>query len=108
MPGSARHRPCAALVADTGYCRANIHNRKEDGWTPLHGAAMNNHLNAMLVLIAARADVNAQSNIGDTPLILAAYRGRAGAFRPLVWPPCDDCGSQRLSKHCSTQAPAPT
>lgn len=39
---------------------ANINNRTEDGWTPLHSAAFWNKLSCVQLLIAAGADLSAR------------------------------------------------
>lgn len=54
------------------------------GRTPLHLAALNNHLQQARDLIAAGADVNAQDARGDTPLHLAALARRLVMTRGLL------------------------
>ena len=44
----------------------------KSGWTPLHYAATGGHLRVAAFLIGARADVNAESPNGTTPLMMAA------------------------------------
>ena len=45
------------------------------GQTPLHIAAFNDHFDIAKLLLANKADVNAQANNGATPLHLAAAKG---------------------------------
>jgi len=45
------------------------------GQTPLHIAAFSDHIDVAKLLIANKADVNAQANNGATPLHLAAAKG---------------------------------
>jgi hypothetical protein len=45
------------------------------GQTPLHVAAFNNRIDVAKLLLANKADVNAQANNGATPLHLAAAKG---------------------------------
>jgi ankyrin repeat protein len=47
-------------------------SRDNFGMTPLHWAAAGGHRNTVELLLANRADVNAQDNAGETPLHLAA------------------------------------
>lgn len=52
--------------------RTGINYKERHGWTPIHLAALHGHLEILIVLIKAGADVNASSNIGLTPLMNAA------------------------------------
>ena len=47
----------------------------ENGWTPLHGAALSGHKEIAELLIAEGADVNADDGGGGTPLHRAAAAG---------------------------------
>jgi ankyrin repeat protein len=51
---------------------ADIHEKDNDGMTPLHWAVVANHSEAVKVLLAAGADVNAVDHFGYTPLLYAA------------------------------------
>jgi uncharacterized protein len=54
------------------------------GWTPLHYAATNGHLDIMEVLFANNAYIDAESPNGTTPLMMAAQYGTADAVRRLL------------------------
>lgn len=57
---------------------ARIDNNEGSGkMTPLHHAAYNNHYNATEILIAAGADINAQTATSLTPLMYAAHNGNS-------------------------------
>ncbi|MDO5567232.1 MAG: ankyrin repeat domain-containing protein [Planctomycetia bacterium] len=56
-----------ALIAAS----AAVDAKQDDGWTPLHWAAKNGHVDAIKTLTAAGADVNAKDNNGATPLSVA-------------------------------------
>ena len=43
-----------------------------DSHTPLHWAAQNGHVAVVKTLLAARADINAETVEGETPMSLAA------------------------------------
>ena len=59
-------------------------NEKSDGdYTPLHGAAENGVLENVKLLIASGADVTAQLTDGKTPLDLAKAQGHAGVVEYL-------------------------
>ncbi len=47
------------------------------GWTPLHYAAANGHLDLCEILIKEDADINASNDLDYTPLHLAAWQGHA-------------------------------
>ena len=54
------------------------------GQTPLHIAAFNNRVDVVKILIANKADVNAQANNGATPLHLAAAKGNKDIIELLL------------------------
>lgn len=45
-------------------------------WMPLHFAALNNNCRSVVILIQARADVNAENGNGETPLYVALRDGQ--------------------------------
>ncbi len=47
---------------------ADGNGRKEDGWTPLHLAAFNEHLDIVRMLLDHDADVNSRANVNESPL----------------------------------------
>ena len=59
------------VMLESGLVDANA--RDEDGWTPLHEAALRNSLAVAELLISSGADLNAKDNGDWTPLHSAAY-----------------------------------
>jgi hypothetical protein len=53
----------------------------DDGWTPLHLAAFNGHVEAIGALELLGADKEAKSARGETPLYLAAGKGHVEAIK---------------------------
>lgn len=68
-----------------------IDSPKLDGRTPLHEAAHNDHAPIIDLLIKKGADINALTDLGNSPLILACHTGRTGvgAKTLLAYPSCD-------------------
>lgn len=56
----------------------------QGGYTPLHKAAYNGHVEIVEYLISKGADLNARSNSGSTPLHGAAFHGHPEAVRTLI------------------------
>mmetsp|Transcript_59664 Transcript_59664/g.69726 ORF Transcript_59664/g.69726 Transcript_59664/m.69726 type:complete len:917 (-) Transcript_59664:132-2882(-) len=56
----------------------------EEGITPLIGAASEGHVEALKLLIAANANVNASDKDGTTPLMAASARGHQEAVKALI------------------------
>jgi uncharacterized protein len=54
------------------------------GWTPLHYAATNGHLEIMELLFANNAYIDAESPNGTTPLMMAAQYASAAAVKRLL------------------------
>jgi len=51
---------------------ADVNEKSESGYTPLHSAARNPHVEIFEYLISQGADVNARDNTDSTPLLAAA------------------------------------
>ena len=56
---------------------ANVGKKNVMGWTPLHFAARGASLDSVKFLLVQRPDVNAADNRKQTPLFIAAMKGRA-------------------------------
>lgn len=54
------------------------------GWTPLHYAATNGHLDVMRLLLDSHAYIDAASPNGSTPLMMAAMYGTTDAVKLLL------------------------
>lgn len=54
------------------------------GWTPLHYAATNGHVNVMTLLLDENAYIDAASPNGTTPLMMAAHYGTPSAVKFLL------------------------
>ena len=54
------------------------------GWTPLHNAAIEGHVEAIEALLRASADVDARDELGRTPLHAAIMEGRMAAIKTLT------------------------
>jgi ankyrin repeat protein len=68
------------LLAGAPACRAGVDERDSHGFTALLDAAKGGHVRIVEALLAAGADVNAQTRTGTTALIFAA----GGNNGPLV------------------------
>jgi len=55
--------------------KASVNVRNNDGNTPLHLAASNDHVEIVELLLAGKTDVNAKNNLGNTPLSGAKQSG---------------------------------
>src|SRR5207249_8951518 len=55
--------------------RADVNERDNDGWTPLHKTASGNHPDVAEVLLKNKAEVDARNNVGQTPLASALQNG---------------------------------
>jgi hypothetical protein len=56
----------------------------DDGWTPLHWAAINGYAGCVNLCLEMQAYVNARSNTGSTSLHLASKRGHVEVVRVLL------------------------
>ena len=73
---------CALALLNAG---ADSSLRHESGAIPIHLAAASNYLGALQALLDRRPqDVDAKTNIGITPLMMAATEGHAEAVRLLL------------------------
>ena len=54
------------------------------GWTPLHYAAMNKHMDVIALLLEHHAYIDAESPNGTTPLMMAAQYGNALTVKMLL------------------------
>jgi ankyrin repeat protein len=73
---------CALALLNAG---ADSSLRHESGAMPIHLAAASNYLSALQALLDRRPqDVDAKTNIGITPLMMAATEGHAEAVRLLL------------------------
>jgi ankyrin repeat protein len=77
----------AALRGNLAAARALIDKDADvnkTGWTPLHYAATNGHLDVMQLLLEHHAYIDAESPNGSTPLMMAALYGSAAAVKLLL------------------------
>lgn len=63
---------------------ANIETAANDGSTPLYIAAQNGHLEVVIALLQAGADINQPANDGKTPLYIAAENGHLDMVQALL------------------------
>jgi ankyrin repeat protein len=77
----------AALVGDLPLSRLLIEKDADvnkPGWTPLHYAATNGHVDVMNLLLDENAYIDAASPNGTTPLMMAAQYGTPPAVKLLL------------------------
>jgi len=77
----------AALKGETALCQLMIQKGAEvnkTGWTPLHYAASNGHLEVINLLLDKYAYIDAASPNGTTPLMMAALYGTPAAVKLLL------------------------
>ena len=63
---------------------ADVHAKADDGWTPLHSAALLANAKVISIFVKAGADVNAKADNGWTPLHSAAWNEHAEVIPVLV------------------------
>lgn len=63
---------------------ADVNAANENGYTPLHIAAKENHTNCLQALVNAGANVNARTKNGETPLHIAAKHGNKECLNSLL------------------------
>eukprot|EP00438_Fugacium_kawagutii_P024361 Skav225972 [mRNA] locus=scaffold4916:35451:37758:- [translate_table: standard] len=85
-PAIVRAAGAGNMAAVRHFVRANssaVHQVDQTGWTALHGAAVNGHVEVLSALAAAGADVERTSqpgwslSSGETPLSMAKSRGKS-------------------------------
>jgi len=77
----------AALKGHTQLARklvAKGADVNKTGWTPLHYAATNGHLEIISLLLENHAYIDAESPNGTTPLMMAAFYGTPAAVKLLL------------------------
>jgi ankyrin repeat protein len=68
-----------------GALRAyNVDDIDEAGWTALHCAACNGHVDCVKVCLKVGANVNARSGNGDSPLHIASWHGKVDVVHVLL------------------------
>ena len=63
-----------SLILQELCYKVNVNAKNNDGWTPLHVAAVMNNYSATTILCAHQANVNAKDNEGSTPLHHACHK----------------------------------
>lgn len=76
----------------------------EDGFSALHLAVMQGHLQVIEGLLRGRADVDCQSQLGDTPLLWAAHSGSDSAAKLLLDAGADVSLKNRQGRTAQKQA----
>ena len=69
--------------------RLNVHAEDDDGYTPLHRACYNGHMDCVMELYSAGADVTRGNRYGDTPIHYAAQYNHHEVVLALVDRGCD-------------------
>lgn len=77
----------AALHGELALVQAMVARKAEvnkTGWTPLHFAAANGHVEVIRFLLEQHAYIDAESPNGTTPLMMAARQAQLSAARLLI------------------------
>jgi ankyrin repeat protein len=72
----------AKILIDNG---ADVNAYSNLGKTPLHFAAMNNHVNLLKLLVASHADIKIRDDAHCVPLHLACKKGSIDAVKFLLF-----------------------
>ena len=75
------HVEIARLLLQNG---ADVNARDDNGFTPLHIAAMHGHVDILHLLVEYGADLEAQDNIGRRTLYYAANHGHSLVIQELI------------------------
>ena len=78
----------STLLSSRG-AQSFLNYQNENGFTPLHAATVNEHVNVTELLIGARCNVNATTETGRTPLIGAAQNGLTAIAQLLIGARCN-------------------
>ena len=65
-------------------CSGNIDAKETDGWSALHHACRNNHVDCVRLLLQHGADINAKTVHSYTSLMTASYNGSCEAVMALL------------------------
>ena len=79
---AAQHNP--SMVATLIAHKANVHLVDKDGWSPLHLAAMKNHVVAINALLKGGANVDQLNKAQQSPLFWAASENHCEAIDALL------------------------
>ena len=77
-------RKSALIVEALIFVGASVHEDFVDDWTPLHAAALLDHINIVNVLLKAGASVDTKDNGGVTPLHYATQFGHTDVAKVLL------------------------
>ncbi|MGL9732308.1 MAG: ankyrin repeat domain-containing protein [Wolbachia sp.] len=88
---------CVNVVNTLIEKKANV-NEAPCGWTPLHFAVLNNHIDIVNILIENKANIDAKSNVGLTPLLIARKNGYMSIIKTLLEKGADRSEIQSLKK----------
>ena len=78
---------------------SEVNTPDENGWTPLHFAAQNGHVDLIQLLVKHKANINRQTNDEESALHLAAKNKHWDAFATLLALGDEDTLEQSLEKN---------